>query len=277
MILELKKDEEAINIIDEAILLKQSHRFRDPRQLEKDYLLTLLLFEIYREFDYRLIFKGGTSLKYFYNLNRFSEDLDFSYTGKNSSEERGMITGKFERVIDSLDMEYKVVRREHRGNKENGTVIGINFELRTQGPLNERLGQMQNIAIDVSLRNDVLKGPENKYLLPPYQDIPLFLVPVMNVEEIVAEKIASIMEMDRMRDIYDLYFLLHLRGVKYDDSLLLEKMNRRGERFDMGVLKEKINEANNLMKWTSELSYLINPLPANSNVVQTIEELLHLD
>ena len=69
-------------MIDPGDLLKQSGRFRDARQLEKDYLLTLLLFEIYRVFDYKLIFKGGTSLKYFYNLNRFSgieENIDHIY------------------------------------------------------------------------------------------------------------------------------------------------------------------------------------------------------
>ena len=98
----------------------------------------------------------------------------------------------------------------------------------------------------------------------------------MNLEEIAAEKVASILERDKIRDIYDLYFLLFFKKVKYDESMVLEKMNRRGEEFDRNKLREKIRNASNLMKWTSELSYLVNPLPDNSSVIQALEELLGL-
>ncbi|MCW6168447.1 MAG: nucleotidyl transferase AbiEii/AbiGii toxin family protein [Thermoplasmatales archaeon] len=264
-------------MIDVGDLLKQSGRFRDARQLEKDYLLTLLLFEIYRVFDYKLIFKGGTSLKYFYNLNRFSEDLDFSYIGENSSVERGKINRKFEVAIESVGKQYVIKRMEHRGRKENGTVVGINFELRVQGPLYEDSRQMQNVSVDISLRGDVLLESENKYMLPSYQDIPLFLVPVMNLEEIAAEKVASIMERDKIRDIYDLYFLLFLKKVKYNEPLVIQKMSRRLEKFDRNKLREKIHIASSLMKWNSELSYLVNPLPDNLSVVRTLEEIIGLN
>lgn len=263
-------------MIDRGDLLKQSGRFRDTRQLEKDYLLTLLLLEIYRVFDYTLIFKGGTSLKYFYNLNRFSEDLDFSYTGENSSGERGRINRKFENIMESVGRQYTINRMEHRGNSENGIVAGINFELRIKGPLYESSGEMQNIRIHISLRKDVLMESENRYLIPSYRDIPVFLVPVMRLEEIAAEKVASIIERDKIRDIYDLYFLLFLKKVKYDEPMVIEKMSRRGEVFDRKKLGKKIRVASSLMKWNSELSYLVNPLPDNSSVVQALEEMLGL-
>jgi predicted nucleotidyltransferase component of viral defense system len=265
-----------IKMIDPGDLLKQSGRFRDTRQLENDYLLKLLLFEIYRVFDYKLIFKGDTSLKYFYNLNRFSEDLDFSYTGENNSVERGKINRKFETAMESVGKQYIINRNEHRGRRENDTVVGMNFELRVQGPLYESSRQMQNINIDISLRRDVLRESENKYMLPPYQDIPLFLVPVLNLEEIVAEKVASIMERDKIRDIYDLYFLLFLKKVKYEESLVIEKMSRRNEKFERNKLMEKIQIASSPMKWNSELSYLVNPLPDNLTVVKTLENILEL-
>ena len=270
------EEQRVIKMIDPGDLLKQSGRFRDVRQLEKDYLLTLLLFEIYRVFNYKLIFKGGTSLNYFYNLNRFSEDLDFSFTGENSSVERGKINRKFEIALESVGKQYTINRIEHRGRKENDTVVGMNFDLRVHGPLYESSRQMQNINIDISLRGDVLRESENKYMLPSYQDIPLFLVPVMNLEEIVAEKIASIMERDKIRDIYDLYFLLFLKKVKYDESLVIEKMRRRNEKFEREKLMKRIQIASSLMKWKSELSYLINPLPDNLSVVSTLEDILEL-
>lgn len=59
-------------MIDEGVLLEQSHRFRDIRQLEKDYLITLLLYEIYTVFNDELIFKGGGL-----HLNTFTILTDF--------------------------------------------------------------------------------------------------------------------------------------------------------------------------------------------------------
>ncbi|MCI2413471.1 MAG: nucleotidyl transferase AbiEii/AbiGii toxin family protein, partial [Cuniculiplasma sp.] len=100
------------------------------------------------------------------------------------------------------------------------------------------------------------------------------LVPVLNLEEIVAEKVASIIERDKIRDIYDLYFLLDIKKVKYDESLVIEKMNRRNEKFERNKLMEKIQIASSRMKWNSELSYLVNPLPDNLSVVKTLENIL---
>ena len=82
---------------------------------------------------------------------------------------------------------------------------------------------MRSIKLDVSVRKDVLRNPDTKYLLPAYQDITTFTVPVMNIEKIIAEEIASVLERDRMRDIYDLYFLLALRRMKHDESPTREK------------------------------------------------------
>ena len=66
-------------MIDEYGLMEFSDRFRDTRQLERDYLLNLLLHEIYSVFANELVFKGGTALKYFYSLNRFSLSNFSSY------------------------------------------------------------------------------------------------------------------------------------------------------------------------------------------------------
>ena len=43
---------------------------------EKDYLIDLTLFSISKNTKDELVFKGGTCLSKFYNLDRFSEDID---------------------------------------------------------------------------------------------------------------------------------------------------------------------------------------------------------
>ncbi len=53
-----------------------------PKLAELDYFQDIALFNISREFGDKLVFKGGTCLYKVYQLNRFSEDLDFSATHK---------------------------------------------------------------------------------------------------------------------------------------------------------------------------------------------------
>ena len=138
------------------------------------------------------------------------------------------------------------------------------------------MGQLQNIKVDISLRDDVIRKPELKYLLPVYPDIATFSLPVMNLEEILAEKIAAMIERDKMRDIYDIYYLLTIKNVKYDEELVREKMLRRGETFKKTDLSKKLEEVRNKMKWKSELSYIVNPLPDNLEVRSKLEEALDL-
>ena len=263
-------------MIDEHDLMELSGKFRDIRQLERDYLLILLLHEIYYVFTNDLIFKGGTALKYFFNLNRFSEDLDFTFTGKRGTSGRKYLNEKMDVALSHFNVQYQIVERERRGNKVGNDTIGINYEIRIKGPLNQRIGHLQNINIDISLRDDVIRKPELKYLLPVYPDITTFSLPVMNVEEILSEKIAAMIERDKMRDIYDVYYLLTIKNVKYDEALIKEKMLRRGEMFKKMDLGKKLEAISNKMKWKSELSYIVNPLPDNKEVISKLEEALDL-
>lgn len=256
-------------MIDEYQLIEFSDKFRDIRQLEKDYILQLLLYEISNEFSNDLIFKGGTALKYFYNLNRFSEDLDFSFVqninNKNINEE-------INKVFKNFNQQYQILEKESRANKQGNKIIGLNYEMRIKGPLNRRLNHLENVKIDISFRNDILHKSELKYFSPLYPDIPAFSLQVMDIKEILAEKVAAVIERTKMRDIYDIYYLLIIKKVEYNEKLIKEKMQKRNEIFKKQEFIDKIDAAKNKMKWKSELSYLINPLPDNSQVVSELKK-----
>lgn len=263
-------------MIDEQTLIELSGRFRDLRQLERDYLLTLLLNIMSSEFTADLVFKGGTALKYFYGLNRFSEDLDFSYDGASDISIRKMINDKIDRALKRFGMQYKIVEHESRANREKGSVIGISHTVRVAGPLNRSSNQLQNMKIDVSLRRDMVDKPVLKYMSPIYPDIATFSVVTMDIEEILAEKIAAIIEMDKMRDIYDAYYLLEIKKINYNDGIVATKLAKRHESFDKNKLKAKIDTTLNKMKWRSELSYLVDSLPENTEVVSRLNAVLGL-
>ena len=76
-------------MIDENELLRHIQHFSDERQLEKDYLINLMLkvFSV-SELSAHALFKGGTAMSLFYGLDRFSEDLDFTYMFKGDETEK---------------------------------------------------------------------------------------------------------------------------------------------------------------------------------------------
>ena len=263
-------------MIDEHDLMEFSSKFRDIRQLERDYLLILLLREIYYIFTNDLIFNGGTTLKYFFNLNRFSEDLDFTFTGQNGTSGRRYLNEKMELILNHFNVQYEIVERDRREKKIGNNTVGINYEIRVKGPLNQRLEQLQYIKIDISLIDNIIRQPELKYLLPIYPDITTFSIPVMSLEEILAEKIAAMIERNKMRDVYDVYFLVAIKNVKYNEGMVIEKMLRRGEVFQKIDIIKKLGEVQNKMKWKSELAYIVNPLPDNLEVISKLEKILGL-
>ena len=264
-------------MIDEGTLNSFLGRFRDQRQLERDYLLTLLLHEISSELTKEIVFKGGTALKFFYGLNRFSEDLDFSYCGNADVLARKSLDTKIESALKGLENQYPLEQHEKRYAKKDDAVLGANHNIRVGGPLNHKSGELQNIKIDISLRNDLLLEPKLMYFSPVYPDITTFSVFVMDVREILAEKVASIIERPKMRDIYDTYYLLRFKNIAYDKRLVTEKMEKRGESFSAEKLAERIRSASEKMKWRSELAYLVVELPDGAEVSSYLSEALGLD
>ncbi len=75
------------------------------RGIVREYLQTLILFHLQKSaLAGKIIFIGGTALRFFYNLQRFSEDLDFNYQGdlKRSYLEK-MLT-QIERELKNEDI-----------------------------------------------------------------------------------------------------------------------------------------------------------------------------
>ena len=71
--------------------------------VEKDYWLSLILKSIISK-DLGYVFKGGTSLsKCFHLINRFSEDIDISYSKSRDESKTGELERKFRGIITSVN------------------------------------------------------------------------------------------------------------------------------------------------------------------------------
>jgi len=222
---------------------------------EKDYLLEFLLYSL--SDDRRsLTFKGGTALYKFYNLNRFSEDLDFDAIGKRFDADK--ITKKIIRNLELVGMQRALSEKIEYSNETN-----IRFAIR--GPLYDgNKNSMSRVTINISKRERPIYS-SMKFLVSTFPEIPSFELSVLNIEEIAAEKIRCIVTREKPRDIYDLWFLSK-KGITLNISLINKKLKIYKLTYDQKKFIEKVNEKQKM--WKRDLQDLIiGNLPEFDDVV----------
>ncbi len=227
-------------------------------QVERDYLQHLVLMLLYKIADRHLIFKGGTALHKVYSLPRFSEDLDFTLC-----EEIDM-KNLFAKLCNALktsgyDSSFEI-------KKEIPT--GKTIRLKINGPL--YTGQENSkfyLILEVSNREKVILDSQTKEIIPPYSDIVPYLVKVMDLKEIFAEKVRAIITRDAARDVFDLNFLLD-KNIKPDLKLINEKLKYYNKSFDKKEFKDAVEKKTKL--WKKDLTPLILNFPEYSTVKNRI-------
>ena len=183
-----------------------------PHQQEKHYIQSIILNSIYSTITDELIFKGGTCLLFFYGLNRFSEDLDFTMI---KDFELKKVISNIKRDLESLGISHKISEIQ-----ENN--LSLSLKIGVEGPLFNKEIERCFVGIDISKREKV----ENFKILElktNYREIMGFSVNVMSEKEILAEKIRTLLTRNQARDLFDVYFLLN-NGVKLDMNLINKKL-----------------------------------------------------
>ncbi len=222
---------------------------------EKDYFQEILLIGVSREAP-ELVFKGGTALYKLHGLDRFSEDLDFS--GKIAERQANRISS----YLDHFGWPSKASLEE----VSSGTLLNIAVEgFLFQGG-SETMARLQ---VDLSGRDDVEMEPEWLTLFSLYPDIPSLRLRTMALEEIMAEKVRSLMVRMKARDAYDVWFLFG-KGVSADSFLIEKKLKVYSMALDEVSLDETLDECQK--EWRRELRPLIANPPEFEAVRRTIRE-----
>jgi predicted nucleotidyltransferase component of viral defense system len=232
-------------MIDKETLIRVS-KFTGmkPFQQEKNYIQLLILKSIYSTCSRELVFKGGTALTFFYNLNRFSEDLDFTLTKSFNFKNLVSEVGK---DLEAFGVRNKIIILEDNPNS-------FSFRIGAEGPLFTKEIERCFVRVEISKREKLIKEVDIKELKPIYADISPFLVTVMNVEEILAEKIRALLHRVKCRDLYDVWFLLK-NGTKFDIDLINKKLSYYEKVFDKNEFITKIRSLEK--SWAHELKPII--------------------
>ncbi|TET91673.1 MAG: nucleotidyl transferase AbiEii/AbiGii toxin family protein [Methanomassiliicoccales archaeon] len=228
-------------------------------QVEKDYFQHIVLGALSRKMAGLLVFKGGTALQKTGLLPRFSEDLDFTITGRIALD-------KLEETARTAVESYNYVLDLNNFVDDERT---LGFRLKIQGPLYRNLRGICTVRIEASKREEVLLSPRRTEINPPYHDILPYTLVVMDLEEIAAEKVRTIYTRDRPRDVYDLY-----RLIEGGTQMRKELANVKLEYYDMKFnKKEFLKRCEHISRrWQGELGSLLEVVPAKREVLKAIEK-----
>lgn len=184
------------------------------QQIEKDYILSWILFGISKQeqVSKTIVFKGGTLLKKVYFEDyRFSEDLDFTLLNNEVPNEKIFAWFKevFEFIKDEANIPLDFIdNNEH----EDG---GIHFYISYIGPLGGQ-GNNKKVKVDISRSERLVFKPVMNDVFIGYSDLEEHQLLCYPLEEVLVEKMRSVMQRMQARDFYDIWYLLEEYGMDAD-------------------------------------------------------------
>lgn len=177
------------------------------KTIEKDYVLTWVLLAMADSpLCEMLAFKGGTAIKKMYIPDyRFSEDLDFTLL--DASQANDDLQAAVEALYPWLKREanLNLATRKIEVHSSGNPALYLNYAGPLQGDLTSRF-----IKVDFS-RDEMLEFPPRRELLrASYSDCHgrVARLVVYSLEEILAEKLRSLLTRTEPRDLYDAHYLL---------------------------------------------------------------------
>ncbi len=223
--------------------------------IEKDFILTLVLREIYNsQFKNALVFKGGTALHKLYLHKRLSVDLDFTALDEFDVD-------IFKNILLIKDIDSKIRKI---GTFENSVSIDLKYT--------SLLNYPDSIKIDISLREKPLLGLKEVALQSPY--FPDFPVTVFQIEEIAAEKMRALIQRKRPRDYFDMWLLLKEIEFKDFEKLAEIKLAAMDDKLDIRKVFTDLEIVRSL--WKDDLVQLIPELPDFDSVIKDLKKQFEL-
>ena len=188
--------------------------------------LTNILIDIFKNsyLSPMLGFKGGTAALLFYNLPRFSVDLDFDLIvdlKKDSPELKEFI----DKMSSVLSTKFEI--------KDQSTKYNTLFWLVSYG------SGLSNIKVEVSTRDN----PYNHYNLVPFYGT---TIRVIDLKDMIAHKLVAVTERGTLanRDLFDIHYFLGLPQASQINYQIIKHRTRKDPKeFYLSLLKylDKIN------------------------------------
>jgi predicted nucleotidyltransferase component of viral defense system len=241
------------------------------QQIEKDYILSWVLKGIaqHEQLSKVIVFKGGTVLKKIYFKDyRFSEDLDFTLINNEISNEQIFEWFKetFEYIKEEANIPLEIINNNEH---EDG---GINFYISYIGPLGGQ-GNNKRVKIDISRSEQLVFEPVMKDVFIGYSDMEEHQLLCYPLEEILVEKMRSVMQRMQARDFYDLWYLLEQHEMDVDFYKSKFESKCKSKEINPADFPKKLAERLPQYKgrWQSSMSEQIKELPDFDQVEREVQ------
>ena len=238
--------------------------------LEKDYVLTEVLkalSQVPRLTDV-FVFKGGTALrKVYFSHWRYSEDLDFTVKYDMAKEE---LRNNLDTWYHQVEGESQIRLTTRQLHKTDGYA-----RIRTQflGPLS----YPGMIYMDLSFDEPLCLEPEYRRVLTDPFTGEQRKVLVYPLEELLAEKMRSLLERGKSRDYYDVWRLLkeHTSQLNLEllGKVLSEKLAHKG--LYLHSMSDFLPKESKGLKryWENDLQQQVNSLPPLEEVLGELQDM----
>ena len=223
-------------VIEQMLTVYDSNSYYDKKNVMKEIMQEIVLCGLSRSgFFKSAAFYGGTALRMFYGLDRFSEDLDFSLMETDRAFNLEKYFTVLKREVNSFGLNVTISEKEKstqtdiqsafvKGNTREHLMLFYDRELAGTVSANE----MIKIKFEVDTDPPPYAGYERKYrLLPSPYAINMYDEPSLFAGKIHAVICRGWKNRVKGRDLYDYVFYLG-RGAKVNLPHLVARLKDSG-------------------------------------------------
>lgn len=191
----------------------------DPMHVAREFVQLEVLRRLSESSLRRILcFKGGTALHLVFNMDRYSEDLDFSLTTPTDPKE---ILSSVLRILKEEEITDQAIKRK--------TIL---IEMRQPFV-------PQNFRVKLEINTDNIVPAELRTLYSEY--VPAsFTLQIMRTDHLIAQKIRAFLERKKGRDLHDLWFILKTR--LNIDTPLFSQLTKIPEKDVLSTIESNISK-----------------------------------
>jgi predicted nucleotidyltransferase component of viral defense system len=234
----------------------------DAAVVERDYVLAHVVAQLHRARPNdggRLVFKGGTALRFAYLRDfRYSADLDFTVLGGSTEEAAASLSGVLEAA------------RSHAGLSRLELTEDDKTAISYVGPLGA--ARPRHIKLDFATDEHV-ESVDEHILFDIWPDLP-DPVPfaVYPIDEIGAEKLRCVIQRVQCRDLYDLFRLTEDAGLSLAEVRPLFEHKAQAKSLDPSAFAQRFEDRIERygQRWNTEMSEHLADPPLFDDIVRVL-------
>ena len=245
-----------MSIINEMINLYNPKSLNENIAVLREILQSIVLIGLSRaDFFKKASFYGGTALRIFYGLNRYSEDLDFTLNEKNDSFSLDPYIESIKTVALSYGIELDInIKKKKIKTPVASAFAKLNtyqtfINLKINDELASLLHKEENIKVkfEIDLNPAIGFNVESKWIdMPEFANVIVLDEPSLFAGKLHAIICRNYMNTVKGRDYYDFLFYIRKRikpNLNYLKNKLIESGKiKENDKFDIDTLKVMLKD-----------------------------------